>query len=43
MKIKTSHGVLLTLLSLIFTTGLTFASVELPRLVDSFLNQLWEE
>ena len=37
MKIKFSHGLLLTLLALIFTIGLTFASVELPRLVDSFI------
>jgi HEAT repeat protein/protein-S-isoprenylcysteine O-methyltransferase Ste14 len=39
MKLKLSHGLLLTLLALIFTIGLTFTSVELPRLVDSFLNQ----
>ena len=39
MKIKLSHGLLLTLLALIFTIGLTFASVELPRLVDSYMSQ----
>ncbi len=39
MKIKLSHGLLLTLLALIFTIGLTFTSVELPRLVDSFVSQ----
>ena len=39
MKIKLSHMLLLTLLALIFTIGLTFASVELPRLVDSFIGQ----
>ena len=42
MKIKLSHGLLLTLLALIFTIGLTFSSVELPRLVDSFLNQTFD-
>jgi len=30
---------ILTLLAIIFTIGLTFASVEFPRLVDSFLHQ----
>jgi HEAT repeat protein/protein-S-isoprenylcysteine O-methyltransferase Ste14 len=39
MKIKFSHMLLLTLLALIFTIGLTFASVELPRMVDSFIGQ----
>jgi len=39
MSQKLSHGILLTLLALIFTIGLTFASIELPRLVDSFLGR----
>lgn len=39
MKIKFIHGLLLTLLVIVFTIGLTFSSVELPRLVDSFLHQ----
>ena len=39
MNIKSSHGLLLTLLALIFTIGLTFSSVELPRLVDSYISQ----
>ena len=39
MKIRFAHGFSLTLLALIFTVGLTFASVELPRLVDSFLQR----
>ena len=39
MKPRLSHGVLLTLLAIIFAIGLTFASVELPGLVDSFLHQ----
>ncbi len=39
MKIKFIHGLLLTLLAIVFTIGLTFSSVELPRLVDSFLHQ----
>jgi len=38
MKIKLIHGLLLTLLALIFTIGLTFTSVELPRMMDSFIN-----
>ena len=39
MSQKLHHGILLTLLALIFTIGLTFASIELPRLADSFLGQ----
>ena len=39
MKTKLSHSLLLTLLALIFTIGLTFASIELPRLVDSFFGR----
>ncbi len=38
-KIKLNHGILLTLLALVFTLGLTFASVELPRLVDTLLHK----
>lgn len=39
MKTKLSHSLLLTLIAIIFTIGLTFASIELPRLVDSFLGR----
>ena len=39
MKIKLPYGIILTLLALVFTLGLTFASVELPRLVDTFLHE----
>jgi HEAT repeat protein/protein-S-isoprenylcysteine O-methyltransferase Ste14 len=39
MKIKFMHGLVLTLLALIFTIGLTFASLELPKMADSFLSQ----
>ena len=39
MKIKFIHGLVLTFLALIFTIGLTFASVELPKMADSFLSQ----
>jgi len=39
MKTKLSHSLLLTLIAIIFTIGLTFASIELPRLVDSFFNR----
>jgi protein-S-isoprenylcysteine O-methyltransferase Ste14/ubiquinone biosynthesis protein UbiJ len=39
VKIKISHGLLLLLLAIIFTTGLTFVSVELPQLLDSFLHK----
>jgi HEAT repeat protein/protein-S-isoprenylcysteine O-methyltransferase Ste14 len=39
MEQKLNHGILLTLIALIFTIGLTFASIELPRLVDSFLGR----
>ena len=37
MKNKFKHLAFLTLLALVFTIGLTFASVELPRLVDALL------
>lgn len=39
MKIKLSHGFFLTILAAIFTIALTFASVELPRIVDAFLRE----
>ena len=39
MKIKFSHGLLLTLLAVVFTIGLTFVFVELPAIVDNFLHQ----
>jgi protein-S-isoprenylcysteine O-methyltransferase Ste14 len=39
MNLKLRHGILLSLLAVIFTIGLTFASVELPRIVDAFLHQ----
>lgn len=39
MNIKPTHGLFLTLLAAIFTIGLTFASVELPRIVDAFLRE----
>ena len=39
MKIKLIHRFSLALLAIIFTIGLTFASVELPRIIDSFLQQ----
>jgi HEAT repeat protein/protein-S-isoprenylcysteine O-methyltransferase Ste14 len=39
MKTKFVYGFLLTLLAIIFTIGLTFASLELPRLLDSFLHR----
>lgn len=39
MNHKLSHGIILALLAIIFTIGLTFASIELPRLVDSFLGR----
>lgn len=39
MKLKLSHGILLTLLAVIFMIGLTFASIELPRLIDDFLGK----
>jgi HEAT repeat protein/protein-S-isoprenylcysteine O-methyltransferase Ste14 len=42
MRIKMSHGLLLTLLALIFTIGLTFASVELPRLADSLIGRTFD-
>ena len=34
MKKQARHFILLALLALVFTIGLTFASVELPRLLD---------
>lgn len=40
--IRPSYGLLLALLALVFTIGLTFASVELPRRVDSFLGEKFD-
>jgi HEAT repeat protein/protein-S-isoprenylcysteine O-methyltransferase Ste14 len=37
MKARFRHFSLLALLAIIFTIGLTFASIELPRLLDTFL------
>jgi len=37
MKARFRHLAFLTLLALVFTIGLTFASVELPRLLDAFI------
>jgi hypothetical protein len=39
MNLKFSHDFFLTALAVIFTIGLAFASVELPRIVDAFLHQ----
>jgi len=39
MKPRFKHLSALTLLAVVFTIGLTFASVELPRLLDAFLAQ----
>lgn len=39
MNQKLRHGFFLTFLAVIFTIGLTFASVELPRIVDAFLHE----
>lgn len=39
MKCETINLVFLTLLALVFTAGLTFASIELPRLVDVVLKE----
>ncbi|MBN2356825.1 DUF1295 domain-containing protein, partial [candidate division KSB1 bacterium] len=39
MQTRTSHAVLLILLALIFTIGLTFASLELPLLADQHLRE----
>ncbi len=39
MNLKLRFGILLSLLAVIFTIGLTFASVELPRIADAFLHQ----
>ena len=37
MDMKFGHSLFLTLLAIIFAVGLTFASIELPRLADSLL------
>jgi HEAT repeat protein/protein-S-isoprenylcysteine O-methyltransferase Ste14 len=42
MKTGTKQFALLAFLAIVFTVGLTFASVELPRLVDSFLGRQFE-
>ncbi len=42
MKSGARQFALLALLAIVFTIGLTFASVELPRLVDSFLGRQFE-
>ena len=39
---RSIHSLLLVVLALVFTLGLTFASVELPRLVDSFLGETFD-
>lgn len=39
MQFKQSQGFFLLILAAIFTIGLTFASIELPRIVDAFLRQ----
>ena len=39
MKTGFVHAILFTSLAVVFTIGLTFASVELPRLLSSFLHQ----
>jgi len=39
MQTKLSNSLLLTFIAIIFTIGLTFASIELPRLVDSVLGR----
>ncbi len=39
MRINPAHKILLTVLAIIFTIGLTFTSVELPRLADAFLQE----
>lgn len=39
MEIKFRHAFLLIFLAIIFAIGLTFASVELPRLLSSFLDR----
>ena len=38
-KIRFKYSLLLAVLALVFTIGLTFTSVELPRLLDSFLGE----
>lgn len=40
MKTSTSSGVLLTLLAVVFAIALTYASVELPALLNSFLQNI---
>ncbi len=37
LRMNLKHGLCLTLLALIFTAGLTFSSIELPRPLDAFL------
>src|SRR5512139_1335754 len=37
MKVRLRHMSLLVLLALVFTIGLTFASVAAPRLLDAYL------
>lgn len=38
-KLRLSHGLPLSVLALVFTIGLTFASVELPKVVDSLIGE----
>ena len=39
MKTGFTQAILITILAVIFTIGLTFASVELPRLLSTFLDR----
>ncbi len=39
MELKFSQKIFITVLAIIFTVGLTFASLELPGLLDSFLQE----
>ncbi len=39
MKMNWSHGIIIVLLAVIFTIGLTFASIELPAQLDTFLQK----
>lgn len=39
MGLRLSQKVFITLLAIVFTVGLTFASLELPKLLDSFLQK----
>ena len=39
MRTNTQSLFFLTALALVFTAGLTFASIELPRLLDAFLGE----